>query len=80
MIKIDGSDLPSNYEIDRLNTYKAMLICADAIVSYARRCAELAEEIAAKEPDPARKAELTEMARICHKVPENLAESWWEAV
>ena len=80
MSKIDGSDIPSNSEIDRLNIYKAMLICADAIVAYAGRCADLAEEMAAKEADPERKAELTEMARICRKVPENPAESWWEAV
>jgi len=80
MDKIDGSDVPSNYEFDRKNVYKAMLIAADAIIIYANRCAEVAEEMAAKETDLKRKTELTEMAGICRQVPENPAESFWEAI
>ena len=80
MDKIDGSDIPSNYDFDRKNVYRAMLIAADAIIIYANRCAELAQELARKETDPKRKAEFEEMARVCHKVPENPAESWWEAI
>ncbi len=57
-----------------------MLITADAINIYANRCADLAEEMATKETDTSRKSELVEMARICRKVPENPAESWWEAL
>lgn len=78
--KIDGSDIPSNAEFDRVNCYKAMLIAATAIIIYANRCADLAEEMAAKETDAKRKSELVEMARVCRKVPENPAESWWEAI
>jgi len=80
MDKIDGSDVSSNYEFDRKNVYKAMLIAADAIITYANRCAEVAEERANQETNPERKAELSEMARICRKAPEYPAESWWEAV
>jgi pyruvate formate-lyase/glycerol dehydratase family glycyl radical enzyme len=80
MDKIDGSDVPSNYEFDRKNVYKAMLIAADAIIIYANRCADLAEEKGNLETDSKRKAELLEIANICRKVPENGAESWWEAV
>jgi len=80
MGKIDGSDVPSTYEFDRINTYKAMLIAADAIIIYANRSADLTEEMADKEANPKRKAELLEMARVCRKVPENPAESWWEAI
>ena len=80
MDKIDGSDIPSNYEFDRKNVYKAMLIAADAMIIYANRCADLAEEMAGNEADPKRRAEFEEMARVCRKVPEYPAESWWEAV
>lgn len=80
MDKIDGSDIPSNYEIDRKNVYKAMMIAADAIIAYANRCAGVAEEMANKETNLKRKSELIEMARICRKVPEYPAESFWEAV
>jgi len=78
--KIDGSDIPSNYDFDRKNVYRAMLIAADAIIIYANRCAELAEELAGKETDPRRKADFKEMARVCRRVPENSAECWWEAI
>ncbi|MCK4793508.1 MAG: hypothetical protein KAV87_57800, partial [Desulfobacteraceae bacterium] len=80
MDKIDGSDIPSNYEFDRKNVYKAMLIAADAMIIYANRCADLAEEMAGNEADTKRRAEFEEMARVCRKVPEYPAESWWEAV
>jgi len=80
MGKIDASDVPSTYEFDRINVYKAMLIAADAIIIYANRCADLAEEMANKEANPKREAEFLEMARVCRKVPENPAESWWEAI
>jgi len=80
MDKIDGSDIPLNSEIDRMNIYRAMLIAADGIIIYANRCADLAGEMAAKEINTKRKAELIEMARVCRKVPENPAESWWEAI
>lgn len=78
--KIDGSDIPSSSDFDRKNVYKAMLISADAIITYANRCAEIAKEKASSENDPKRKEELLEMSRICYKVPEFPAESWWEAV
>jgi len=78
--KIDASDIPSNYEFDRKNVYKALLITADAIITYANRCANLAGEMARKESDPKRQAEFEEMARVCRRVPEYPAESWWEAI
>jgi len=80
MNKIDGSDVPANSEFDRINVYKAMLIAADAIIIYANRCADVAEDAAQKEEDAKRKAELLEMARICRRIPEYPAESWWEAL
>ena len=80
MDKIDGSDIPSTTEFDRYNVYKACLIAADAIIIYANRCADLAEEMVSREADPKRRAEFEEMARVCRKVPEHPAESWWEAI
>lgn len=80
MEKIDGSDISANTEIDRMNVYRAMLIAADGIIIYANRCAELAQELAHKETDIKRKAEFEELSRICRKVPEHPAESWWEAI
>ena len=58
----------------------AVITVCDAIVLWAKRHAELAAKIAAKESDPKRKAELEEIARICAWVPENPARTFHEAV
>lgn len=80
MDKIDGSDIPSNYDFDRKNLYKAMLISIEGIITYAHRCADLAEKMAAEANESSDQADLREIARICRKVPEYPSESWWEAI
>jgi formate C-acetyltransferase len=64
----------------RRHIYEAMLLCADAMMMYARRCGEHARDLAVAESDPDRAAELREIARICAKVPAQPAESWHEAL
>jgi pyruvate formate-lyase/glycerol dehydratase family glycyl radical enzyme len=80
MEEIDPSDVPCNSDLERISVYKAMLTCADGIITYANRCADLAEDMMAKETDSKRKSELTEIARVCRKVPEYPAGTWWEAL
>jgi len=58
---------------------QAMDITCDAVILYAKRYSELAKEMAAKETDATRKAELLEIARVCAKVPANPAETMYEA-
>ena len=64
----------------RRDFYAAVRIVCEAIIKYARRFSALAEEMAVKEPDPLRKKELEEIARVCRKVPEYPAETYREAV
>lgn len=49
-------------------------------VIVSERYAQLADEMAEKEPDPVRKAELREIARIAEKVPVHPAETFREAL
>ncbi len=49
-------------------------------IDYAHRYRDLAAEMAAKEQDPVRKAELEEMSRVCNRVPEYPAETFQEAL
>lgn len=58
---------------------KAVMLSCDAVIGYSHRYAELAEEMAAKEADRARKEELLTIAAICKKVPEHGAEGFQEA-
>ena len=73
-------DLTNPASVDKYVFYKAVLIVIDAVRKFAARYAKLAKELAAKEQEAKRKAELEEMARICAKVPYEPAESFREAV
>lgn len=59
---------------------KAMLICVDAIINFARRHSELARKMAEKEENPRRKKELEKIAEICEHVPANPPRTFWEAL
>ena len=73
-------DLTQPDSIDKNIFYKAVLIVIDAVHKYALRYSKLAAELAAKETDSKRKAELEEISRICEKVPYYPADSFREAV
>jgi formate C-acetyltransferase len=65
---------------DKSLELRAMRICCDAIIHYARRHAALARELAAVETDPARKGELSQIAEICEWVPAEAPRNFWEAL
>ena len=77
---IDGAAPRDLGDLERRSIYRAMLICADGLIAYSERCADLAESAAAAEADAARSAELHEMARICRTVPRLPATGWWECL
>jgi len=58
----------------------AMAISLDAVMRFAERHAEKAEELAAAEAEPQRKAELLRMAEVCRRVPARKPRNFWEAV
>ncbi|MBR5730537.1 MAG: hypothetical protein IKX89_01160 [Firmicutes bacterium] len=60
--------------------WKACITDLEALITYANRYADLADETADAEEDPARAAELREMAAICRRVPEYPADSFREAL
>ena len=65
---------------DRYEQLKAMDIACDAAIIFAERHAALAESMAGKTVDPARKEELEEIARICRKVPAHRPDTFHEAL
>lgn len=66
--------------IEKRNFWEGVIIVFEAWVRFANRYADLAEQMAAEEQNPARAAELTEMARICRKVPFEPADTFREAL
>ncbi len=59
---------------------KAMLISADAIISFAKRYSEAVKEKALKEEIPERKKELETISEICNYVPANAPRNLWGAL
>lgn len=76
----DHLDYSNFNDLKKVYFYDAVLILIDACVDFAHRYAALAEQLAAKEDDGARKAELLRLAGVCRRVPEHPAQSFYEAV
>ena len=66
--------------MEKRDFWEGVVIVFEAWVRFANRYADLCEKLAAEEIDTQRKAELTEMARICRKVPYEPAETFREAL
>ena len=64
----------------RQEELKAMLIAAQAMIRYAERHAEKARELANREADPRRRAELERVAEVCTHVPAQAPRDFWEAL
>lgn len=65
---------------DKQQELEAMAISCDAAILFAERHAELAEQMAAKEQNPQRKAELEKIADVCRWVPAHAPRDLWEAI
>jgi pyruvate-formate lyase len=59
---------------------EAMLVCTEALVTFAERHAARALALAAREPDGVRRAELERIAAVCLWVPAHAPRDFWEAV
>ena len=64
----------------KLYFYEACLIVLRAAIRFAKRYAELARDMAAKETNPERKQELLDTAEVCEHVPEHPARNLREAI
>jgi len=65
---------------DRLEQLQAMDITCDAIILFATRHAELAEQMASETSDPRRQAELKIIALVCRRVPAKTPQTFHEAI
>ncbi|MCX6305035.1 MAG: glycyl radical protein [Bacteroidetes bacterium] len=65
---------------DKSEQWKAMEIACDAVIVFAERHANLAEELALKESDLKRVAELKRIAEVCRHVPAHAPRNFREAI
>jgi trans-4-hydroxy-L-proline dehydratase len=69
---------PLAYE--KRETLRSFGISCDAVIVFAQRHAELAREMAAREPNSPRKSDLLTIAAICEHVPANAPRTFHEAL
>ena len=65
---------------DKEQEYAAMEICIEAVIALANRYAAEARQLAGKEGDAVRKAELERIAEVCTRVPAHKPRNFWEAL
>lgn len=80
LIAMDKLDKKDPESIKKARFYEALIITYTAAINHAHRYGQKAEEMARSETNPARKAELEQIARNCYNVPKNGAKTFWEAV
>ncbi|WP_330873101.1 pyruvate formate lyase family protein, partial [Streptococcus suis] len=67
-------------DLEKIYFYKAQILTAEGVMIYAKRMSEHAAELAAKELNPKRKAELEMISRVNANVPAHKPETFWEAM
>lgn len=66
--------------LDKKHQLEAMDIACDAVITLGERYSKYAKELAEKEEDPVRKAELLEISEVCSHVPANAPRNFREAL
>ena len=78
LAELDFLNDPDAY--GRQEQLRAMAICADALIRFAERHAEKAQQLAAQTPDPERRRELERIAVISRRIPAHAPRGFWEAL
>lgn len=66
--------------VEKYHFYQAVIRSLRAVRGFAQRYADLAADMARREPDAVRRGELERIAAVCARVPWEPAENFWEAV
>ncbi len=78
--KLEALRFYSTEDVRKADFYRACLIGFPAMIRLANRYADLAEKMAAEEPNEKRQAELQQIAQICRRVPEYPAQTFREGI
>ncbi|MFC2024808.1 pyruvate formate lyase family protein [Chloroflexota bacterium] len=78
--KLDRAEETGVEDPEKIWFWQSVIIVSEGLITFARRYAEQTRELAGRESDPVRRAELEEMATACYNVPENPPGNFHEAV
>lgn len=77
---LEELDYENPEDIEKIYFYKSIIDTTEGVMIYTRRMADYAAELAAKETNPRRKAELLKISEVNRKVPAHKPETFWEAI
>ena len=78
---LKGLDFAEDPEAHRKSEeLRAMMVCTEALITFARRHADKARALAEQETDPRRKNELETIADVCTRVPAHAPRTFHEAL
>lgn len=67
-------------DIEKIYFYKSIIDTTEGVMIYAKRLSDYAAELAAKESNPKRKAELQKISEVNAWVPAHKPRTFWEAI
>ena len=77
---LEELDYENPEDIEKIYFYKSIIDTTEGVMIYARRMADYAAELAAKETNPKRKAEILKISEVNRKVPAHKPDTFWEAI
>ncbi|MFD2308420.1 choline trimethylamine-lyase [Enterococcus termitis] len=78
--QLEKMDYKNPDDIEKIYFYKSIIDTAEGVMIYARRMSEYAAQLAQRETNPKRKAELLKISEVNAKVPAHKPETFWEAI
>ncbi|WP_312470200.1 choline trimethylamine-lyase [Neobacillus sp.] len=77
---LEKLDYQNPEDIEKIYFYKSIIDTTEGVMIYAKRISEYAAELAAKEKNPKRKAELEKISEVNAWVPAHKPRTFWEAI
>lgn len=77
---LEKLDYENPEDIDRIYFYKSVIDTTEGVMIYAKRMSRYAAELAEKETNPRRKAELLKISEVNARVPAHAPSTFWEAI
>lgn len=77
---LEKLDYQNPEDIDKIYYYKSVIDTTEGVMIYAKRLSDHAAQLAAKETNPKRKAELLKISEVNAHVPAHKPRNFWEAI
>lgn len=77
---LEKLDYQNPEDIEKIYFYKSIIDTTEGVMIYAKRLSDYAAELAAKEKNPKRKAELEKISEVNAWVPAHKPRTFWEAI